>query len=86
MFDDGLHCIGLWHTHPQLDPKPSPDDLALAADYALASKAQMAGVVFVIIGRAMSKHGMLVGVHDGSTFHAAVGKTAARTLTQPLNL
>lgn len=71
MFQQGLHAIGIWHSHPEAYPKPSRTDLELAADYANAAKSQVAGVVFIIVGKAQSHGGLLVGVHDGSHFHVA---------------
>ncbi|MGC6693531.1 Mov34/MPN/PAD-1 family protein, partial [Burkholderia pseudomallei] len=34
MFERGMHCAGVWHTHPELHPAPSSDDQMLAEDYA----------------------------------------------------
>jgi len=47
-----LHCIGLWHTHPEPSPVPSADDCALAREHALAARPHLGGIVFVIVGTA----------------------------------
>jgi len=65
LFKQGLHCIGLWHTHPEPIPEPSDDDLTLASDYALAAKATLTGMLFVIVGQSPFPAGLAVWVHDG---------------------
>lgn len=67
----GLHCIGLWHTHPDTAPQPSGTDGRLAADHAKAAGAILNGLCFVIVGTGPSAESWYVGVHDGTTFHAA---------------
>jgi proteasome lid subunit RPN8/RPN11 len=72
MFDAGLHCVGLWHTHPEGHPRPSSDDIALAEEAAqTAGKANLAGFVFVIVGTSSFPAGLFVGVHDGKQMHRA---------------
>ena len=65
MFAQGLHCIGLWHTHPEARPQPSSEDLVLAKDYALAVRPILTGLVFVIVGTLPFPRGLAVWVHDG---------------------
>src|ERR1700722_18334899 len=73
MFKQGMHCAGVWHTHPELFPHPSSDDFRLAEDYAgAASSAGLVGVVFVIVGVASFPEGLFVGVHDGNEMHRAI--------------
>lgn len=64
MFDRGLHCIGLWHTHPEPVPEPSSEDRSLALDYARAAMPQVSGVVFVIVGTLPMPAGVRVWVAD----------------------
>ncbi|MCX5545239.1 Mov34/MPN/PAD-1 family protein [Paraburkholderia sp. CNPSo 3076] len=72
MFENQLHCAGVWHTHPESHPSPSADDNALAEDYArAASDAGVAGIVFIIVGTAPFPTGLYVGIHDGKTMHRA---------------
>lgn len=79
LFEQGWHCIGLWHSHPESRPSPSFMDLELAADYAAAARPHLSGIVFAIVGKAKFPHGLSVGVHDGAKFHqAAVVKGEAR--------
>ena len=65
LFKRGLHCIGLWHTHPEPNPTPSPEDRSLARDHALAALPQLNGLVFVIVGTFPIPAGLRVWVHDG---------------------
>lgn len=70
-FKEGLHCLGFWHSHPEPVPRPSPDDLEMAADHARAGNAVYTGLVFVIVGTAPPPHGLGVWVHDGTRLWAA---------------
>jgi proteasome lid subunit RPN8/RPN11 len=65
LFRDGLHCVGLWHTHPEPKPTPSGEDRALAREHALAAKPQLSGLVFAIVGTARLPDGVRVWVDDG---------------------
>jgi len=69
---DGLHCIGLWHTHPEAAPKPSGTDERLAADHATAASSILNGLCFVIVGTGTFPKSWYVGVHDGRAFHSAL--------------
>lgn len=71
LFTQGWHCIGLWHSHPEERPEPSPTDSVLAADHADAAKINLRGIVFVIVGTALFPRGIYLGVHDGRAFHRA---------------
>lgn len=64
-FEQGLHCIGLWHSHPQACPEPSSQDVKLAANHAEAARPNLSGIVFVILGYASFPTGLGVWVHDG---------------------
>lgn len=65
LFESGLHCIGLWHTHPEPTPSPSGDDKYLARDYALSAKKDVAGVVFAIVGTRSLPNGLKIWFDDG---------------------
>lgn len=71
LFMQGLHCVGLWHTHPESIPTPSPADLSLAKDHAEAANHQLAGILFLILGTAPLPHGLIVGAHDSQKFWTA---------------
>lgn len=64
-FAKGLHCLGLWHSHPQDVPEPSPVDRVLANDHAKAGQPAFAGMVFAIIGRAEFPAGLGIWIADG---------------------
>ena len=64
-FKRGLHCVGLWHTHPEASPNPSSDDKAVARDHALCAKDQLTGLVFAILGTKPLPAGLRVWVDDG---------------------
>ncbi|PLP96635.1 Mov34/MPN/PAD-1 family protein [Cupriavidus pauculus] len=70
-FAQGRHCVGIWHSHPEHAPSPSGIDLHLAADHARAARANLTGLVFVIVGKASFPDGLFVGVHDGEQLHRA---------------
>lgn len=65
LFKQGLHCIGLWHTHPESRPNPSREDRQLARNYAKAASQQVRGVVFVIVGTQPQPDGFRVWLDDG---------------------
>lgn len=71
LFERGLHCIGLWHTHPEPNPTPSPEDRALARDHALAAQPQLNGLVFAIVGTLPLPLGLRVWIHDGQDLRAS---------------
>jgi hypothetical protein len=65
LFAGGLHCVGFWHSHPEDQPHPSWEDLVMARDHAQAAVPQLAGLVFVIVGRLPFPAGLGVWVDDG---------------------
>lgn len=71
MFERGLHCVGLWHTHPEPRPEPSAEDRALAREHALAARPQLTGLVFAIVGTARFPAGLRVWVDDGQNLRSA---------------
>lgn len=68
MFSKGLHCIGLWQSHPEPVPFTSQEDLELAADYAIAARKQLSGIIFTIIGTAPFPSGLAIWVHGASLY------------------
>lgn len=71
-FQKGLHCLGFWHTHPEPVPNPSAEDIAMAADHALAGREEFSGIAFIIVGTAPVPNGLGVWVHDGTKLWKAV--------------
>ncbi|WP_369523440.1 Mov34/MPN/PAD-1 family protein [Pseudomonas yamanorum] len=71
MYEKGLHCLGFWHTHPELRPAPSHDDIRLAKEHAEAGKSDFEGLVFAIVGTDSFPVGLGVWVHDGTNMWRA---------------
>lgn len=71
LFEQGLHCVGIWHTHPESIPTPSGEDRRLSRDYARAAIPHLEGIVFVIIGSLALPDGFRVWVDDGKKLHPA---------------
>lgn len=71
LFKDGLHCIGLWHTHPEPNPTPSMEDKVLARDYANAAKPDLSGIVFVIVGTLPPPNALKVWIDSGKELQLA---------------
>lgn len=72
LFAQGLHCLGLWHTHPEARPIPSGEDRALAREHAIAARAQLTGLVFAILGTANLPRGFRVWVDDRQVLREAL--------------
>lgn len=72
LFAQGLHCVGLWHTHPEPHPKPSGEDEQLARNYATAASQQVRGIVFVIVGTKPHPNAFRVWIDDGLVLRNAV--------------
>lgn len=70
-FKNGLHCLGLWHTHPEALPTPSAEDKALAREHALSAKGQLTGLVFAIVGTRSMPAGLRVWIDDGEVLRMA---------------
>lgn len=68
LLQEGLYCIGLWHTHPEAMPTPSGTDERLAADHARAAISVLNGFTFVIVGNRPFPEGWYVGFHDTARF------------------
>lgn len=64
LFDQGLHYVGDWHTHPQDVPEPSGTDLTNIADTVRASTHSLPGFIMVIVGRIPASEGLWVSFHD----------------------
>jgi len=77
LFQEGFHCIGFWHTHPEGMPTPSTEDRELAREHARAAKPQLAGLVFVILGTVPAPAGLRVWIDDGSELREAALAPAA---------
>jgi integrative and conjugative element protein (TIGR02256 family) len=49
-FNLGIYAVGLWHTHPEANPKPSIQDYNTTREYLDAFHGIMNGFLLVIIG------------------------------------
>lgn len=67
MYQQGFHCLGFWHSHPEPRPEPSPEDLLMAAEHARAGKNEFQGLLFIIVGTDPFPAGLGVWVHDGES-------------------
>ncbi len=65
MYSEGWHCVGFWHTHPEVKPQPSSEDKALAMEHARAALSATNGLVFAIVGTQPLPAGMRVWFHNG---------------------
>lgn len=63
-FNQGLHYIGDWHTHPQDIPTPSGQDNFSMKDKYLKSKHELKAFVMVIVGKQPFPEGLWVSLHD----------------------
>ena len=66
LYKEGLHYIGDWHTHPELQPTPSEVDTWNIQDTFLKSRHGLAGFVLVIVGKGSFPDGLFVGVSTES--------------------
>lgn len=71
MFARGLHCVGIWHTHPETSPTPSGEDKTLARDYARSAGGQIPGIVFAILGTKPYPQGLRVWFDNGQVLSMA---------------
>ena len=77
MFKEGLHFIGEWHTHPQVDPIPSQVDLYSMRDSFLKSKHELEAFVLIIVGTKSPSLSLWISKHNEEGFkrlqHEEVG-------------
>jgi proteasome lid subunit RPN8/RPN11 len=74
-FENALHCVGIWHSHPERVPSPSDEDKALARDHAVAASGQLTGLVFAIIGSRSEPDSLKVWIDDGEVLRIANAQT-----------
>lgn len=65
MFDDGLHFVGDWHTHPQKVPRPSGTDRNSIGDIVTKSVHELPGFLLFIVGTAPFPKGIWASFHAG---------------------
>jgi integrative and conjugative element protein (TIGR02256 family) len=64
LFQNGLHYVGDWHTHPEAAPKPSPMDTRSMGDLVRQSKHELPGFLLVIVGTDDSPSGLWACLHS----------------------
>ena len=64
-YEQGLHFVGDWHTHPQDIPSPSNRDISSIRDCVKQSQHNLHGFILIIVGRLAPPTGFHVLLHDG---------------------
>lgn len=62
-YEQGLHFVGSWHTHPQPVPVPSVVDTARMVSNFTESRHDLKGFVLVVVGLEPFPQGLSVTVH-----------------------
>ncbi len=70
-YEQGLHFVGSWHTHPQAIPAPSAVDSARMVSNFTESRHDLKGFVLVIVGLEPFPRGLSVTVHTDKFFRLA---------------
>jgi len=68
MFEQNLHFIGEWHTHPIEIPNPSMLDLESMSDSFRKSKHELDCFIMVIVRSCMTELDLWVSAHDGKGY------------------
>lgn len=66
LFEQGLHYVGDWHTHPEPVPSPSSTDAAEMLDIFRCSRHELTTMLLVIVGQSPFPSGLYVGAVSGS--------------------
>ena len=61
-----LHFVGDWHTHAEMVPRPSPQDMRSMADLVARSQHALNGFVLVVVGTQLAPDGLAVSIFDGA--------------------
>lgn len=64
LFQEGLHYVGDWHTHPQDVPSPSHTDICNITETVQASEHSLPGFLMAIVGRIPATDGLWLSFHD----------------------
>jgi integrative and conjugative element protein (TIGR02256 family) len=63
-FEQNLHYIGDWHTHPESMPKPSGDDIRKMQAIYRKSIHSLSCMILVVVGKEKIPEGLWVGIID----------------------
>ncbi len=66
LFEDGLHYIGDWHSHPEPYPSPSRTDVCKMKEIFNQSEHQLQAMLMVIVGQTTFPKGLFVGAVTAS--------------------
>jgi integrative and conjugative element protein (TIGR02256 family) len=79
-FKRGLHYVGDWHTHPELNPRPSGLDSSSISDCCARSSHVLNGFLLVIVGTSEDVEGMCVQLFDAATAFPLIPTTEGAQL------
>jgi len=63
LFDQGLHYVGDWHTHPESTPTPSGEDMDSVGECFALSSHELDGFLLMIIGTVDVPDGLWISIH-----------------------
>lgn len=63
-FNDGLHFVGEWHTHPERDPSPSSMDEESMEDSFKRSKHELNRFLMIILGNRKRQLSLAITLHS----------------------
>jgi len=66
-FNNGLHYVGDWHTHPQQIPEPSALDIKSMRECFVKSKHELPFFILVIVGQVAPPAGISVSIHNDAS-------------------
>jgi integrative and conjugative element protein (TIGR02256 family) len=67
-YEQGLHFIGQWHTHPEPWPKPSSVDLNSMDEMTSLSEHALYGFIMVIVGNGEGKNSIHASIHTSHSW------------------
>jgi integrative and conjugative element protein (TIGR02256 family) len=67
-YEEGLHFIGEWHTHPQNTPTPSSLDLRSMEDSFVKSQHELNRFIMIVVGNSQEELKLWVGVHNSTGY------------------
>jgi integrative and conjugative element protein (TIGR02256 family) len=73
-FDQGLHYVGDWHTHPESVPTPSPIDRFTISDCSQRSTHKLAGFVLIVVGNGNFPECLNISLNHGSSAMGFAGR------------
>lgn len=62
-----LHYVGDWHTHPEMQPRPSDSDRQSIRESFIRSKHSLRGFLMIIVGTAEFPQGLYVSLNNSES-------------------